>query len=110
MEEIKDILQIFAKQVRQILGSSLVKTIVYGSYARGDYRENSDVDVMILTRLPEDEIKKYENLIYDAAFEIQMRYFVDISVIIKNLEQYEYWLETVPFYRNVQKEGVMIDG
>ena len=31
---------------------------------------NSDIDIMILVELPETEIKKIENDIYDVAFEI----------------------------------------
>lgn len=41
---ISDIMQDFAKNVRKMLGNSLDSVIVYGSYARGDYSELSDVD------------------------------------------------------------------
>ena len=34
---ILDIIQDFAKNVRELLGDSLDSVIVYGSYARGDY-------------------------------------------------------------------------
>ena len=40
----KDIILI----MKRMLISKLSKIILYGSYARGDYRENSDVDVMLL--------------------------------------------------------------
>lgn len=50
--ERQEILQIFSRLVKMILGKSLTKIIVYGSYARGDYREDSDIDIMILTTLP----------------------------------------------------------
>ena len=45
----QDILKIFTQNVKKIMGSHLSKMLVYGSYARGDYKENSDIDVMILT-------------------------------------------------------------
>ena len=45
---ILDIMQEFAKSVRKMLGNSLDSVIVYGSYARGDYSELSDIDVMLL--------------------------------------------------------------
>ena len=35
----------FSQELKQILGDNLAKVIVYGSYARGDYRDNSDVDI-----------------------------------------------------------------
>ena len=43
---ISDVMQEFAKSVRKILGNSLDSVIVYGSYARGDYSEFSDIDVI----------------------------------------------------------------
>ena len=78
----------------------LSKVIVYGSYARGDYQKNSDVDV----------IKKRENAVYDIAFDIEMSTGIDISPVIKSEEQYEYWVDVLPYYRNVREEGVEISG
>ena len=45
---ISNIMQDFVKNIRRLLGNSLDSVIVYGSYARGDYSEASDVDVMVL--------------------------------------------------------------
>ena len=92
------------------MGSKLTKVIVYGSYARGDYNLSSDVDVMILVKMSDNEIKKIENQVYDLAFDIEMDTGVDISPIIKNEEQYEYWLDTFPFYKNIHEEGVIVNG
>ena len=92
------------------MGSKLTKVIVYGSYARGDYNSSSDVDVMILVKMSDNEIKKIENQVYDLAFDIEMDTGVDISPIIKNEEQYEYWLDTLPFYKNIHEEGVIENG
>ena len=44
------------------------------------------------------------------AFDIEMDTEVDISPIIKNEEQYEYWLDTLPFYKNIHEEGVIVNG
>ena len=98
----------FSQQMKKVFGFRLSKVIVYGSYARGDYRDNSDVDVMILVDLTEQEIKKFENDVYDTAFEIEMNTGIDISPVIKNETQYEYWMDVLPFYRNVHEEGVVV--
>ena len=86
------------------------KVIVYGSYARGDYTENSDVDIMILVKISDDEIREVKNEIYDLAFDFELDTGIDISPIIKNEDQYEYWVDTLPFYRNVRDEGVVVCG
>ena len=107
-ENIRVIVYQFSQDVKRILGDKLTKIIVYGSYARGDYRENSDVDIMILTKLSEEEIRAIKNDIYDLAFEVEMSTGSELSPIIKNEEQYEYWVDTLPFYRNVRDEGVVV--
>lgn len=109
-ENISSIVYHFSREVKRILGKKLTKVIVYGSYARGDYRENSDVDIMILVKMPEEEIRNIKNDIYDLAFEYEMSYGIELSPVIKSEEQYQYWVDTLPFYRNVREEGVVIDG
>lgn len=108
-KSVQSIVYKFAQTMKVLFGSKLNKIIVYGSYARGDYGKNSDVDIMILVDLPEAEIKKFENRVYDVAFEIEMDTGVNISPVIKNREQFEYWEDTLPYYKNVRKEGVTIN-
>ena len=89
---IHNIIYQFSQQLKDIMGSKLTKVIVYGSYARGDYNSSSDVDVMILVKMSDNEIKKIENQVYDLAFDIEMDTGVDISPIIKNEEQKYAWM------------------
>ena len=69
---IHNIIYQFSQQLKDIMGSKLTKVIVYGSYARGDYNSSSDVYVMILVKMSDNEIKKIENQVYDLAFDIEM--------------------------------------
>ena len=62
----------FTQELKEILGANLSKVIVYGSYARGDYRDNSDVDIMILVKMSDDEIREVKNEIYDLAFDFEL--------------------------------------
>ena len=91
-----------------MLGNSLDSVIVYGSYARGDYSELSDIDIMLLVSLGEEEIKKISDQISDLAFDFMMKYGVDISPIITNIDHFNYWVDNLPFYRNVRDEGVRL--
>ena len=52
--------------------SKLTKVIVSWLLCRGDYNSSSDVDVMILVKMSDNEIKKIENQVYDLAFDIEM--------------------------------------
>ena len=103
---ILDIMEDFAKNARKILGNSLDSVIVYGSYARGDYSEFSDIDVMLLVSLGDEDIKKISDQISDLAFDFMMKYGVDISPVITNTVHFNYWVDNLPYYRNVRDEGV----
>ena len=105
---ISNIIQDFAKNVRKILGNSLDSVIVYGSYARGDYSELSDIDIMLLVSLGEEEIKKISDQISDLAFDFMMKYGVDISPVITNIDHFNYWVDNLPYYRNIRDEGVRL--
>ena len=105
---ISNIIQDFAKNVRKILGNSLDSVIVYGSYVRGGYSELSDIDVMLLVYLGEEEIKKISDQISDLAFDFMMKYGVDISPVITNIDHFNYWVDNLPYYRNIRDEGVRL--
>ena len=107
---ILDIMQNFAKSVRKMLGDSLDSVIVYGSFARGDYSELSDIDVMLLVSLGEEDIKKISDQISDLAFDFMMKYGVDISSIITNIDHFNYWKNDLPYYYNVEQEGIVVNG
>ena len=100
----------FTTQVYELLGERVKKIILYGSYARGDFNKSSDIDIMILTDLTDEEIVDTRTQLWDIAYDIGLDNDVMISVIVKNINDYNYWLDTLPFYMNVQKEGVVIDG
>ena len=106
------IIQEFIDRVNKLLGKRVKKIILYGSYARGDYNENSDIDIMILTDLTNEEIIEYRELVSNIAFDIEFdtNFEVMISPLVKNIEKFEYWLKALPFYMNVQREGVVLSG
>lgn len=105
---INKILIEFNNQVKEILGNRLKKVILYGSYARGDYNEKSDVDLMLLTDLTFEEIERYRDDISDIAFDIELETGVIISPVIKNIDNYNSRINIIPFYKNVQMEGVVL--
>lgn len=109
-EKIESIIQEFINGVNEILGKRVKKIILYGSYARGDYREDSDIDIMILTDLTDEEIIEYRDKIWDYAYDIEFdnNFDIRLSPLVKNIDKFNYWLEALPFYMNVQKEGVVL--
>ena len=110
LDSMNIVLDRFTNGIQEILGERLKQIILYGSYARGDYNKSSDIDIMILTNLTDEEISSARDEISDLAFDLEMEYNVIISPVIKNIDKFNYWLEVQPFYQNVKNEGVVLSG
>lgn len=106
--KINKVLKEFINGVNKLFGDRVKKIILYGSYARGDFNESSDIDIMILTDLTDEEIVDYGEKIWDFAYDIELDNDVLISPLIKNIDKFNYWLEILPFYMNVHNEGVVL--
>lgn len=104
------VLKQFIAEVSKLLGNRLKKVILYGSYARGDYNKNSDIDIMILTDLNDQELAKYRIKIRDLACDLEAENDIIISPLVRNIEKYNNRIDVVPFYMNIQKEGVILHG
>lgn len=107
--ELQIILSEIAKTARETFGEHLDSVILYGSYARGDYTPDSDVDIMILVKgiAPED-LWRYKKSIIKAESELGLRYDLVISSTIKDIETFNMYLDVLPFYQNVMKEGIKV--
>lgn len=55
----QDLIEQYIEAVKKIYGSHVRQIILYGSYARGDFRSDLDVDIMILLDLSDLELKAY---------------------------------------------------
>lgn len=103
---IDTLLEQYVEEVRKIYGTRLQSVILYGSYARGDFRPDSDIDIMILVDLSDMDIEKYHNQLSWSTYDFNESYDTDIRPIAKSDEHFKKWLGVYPFYTNVKKEGV----
>ena len=103
-----DLIKKYVSNVHEIYGTHLRQVILYGSYARGDYNSDSDVDIMILLDLPDMDIKAYRHQLSEMTFDFNIDYDTDIKPIAKSAEHFHKWIENYPFYTNVDKEGVTL--
>lgn len=98
----------YVQKICGIYGTKLDEVILYGSYARGDFTDSSDIDIMILLNLDEMEIKKYRHQLSECTFDFNLDYNLDIKPLAKSRELFERWENTYPFYHNVKQEGVSL--
>ncbi len=95
-------------QLDDLFGAHLQGVILFGSYARDEADEESDVDVLVLVDLPRDEIAGYRRKVAAIASEFLFSDNLLFSPIIENEEFFEQHQQILPFYQNIVKEGVRI--
>ena len=78
---------------------------LFGSYARGDYDEDSDIDVMIILDMSDVEARKSLNDICRIVAMLELKYSVTISPVIYGKNEYD-TRKSFGFCKNVEKEGV----
>ena len=95
-----------SEELSVIYGDSLRKIIIYGSYARGAQTEESDVDIALILH------KKPTKVMTDKMIDCVARHEVDcdkvLSVIDIQSDQYDNWKTSLPFYMNIDKEGITV--
>ena len=63
--------------------------ILYGSYVRGDFRSDSDIDIMILVNLPDEEIQRKSHALSDLTFDYNFEHDLMIMPIVKKKSHFE---------------------
>ena len=83
---------------------------LYGSYARGDYHEGSDVDILLTVDIAPDELPRYRAITFEVSGDLSLKYGVVVSITIKPLRQFRRYESVLPYYQNIIKEGVRYAG
>lgn len=96
-------------ELRKIFGDKLSSVILYGSYARGDYDYDSDIDVMALVDLEKSQLAKYRRTVSEFANDIDLRYGVLLSIKLQDKFTFEKYKNALPYYVNVVREGVSVN-
>ncbi len=101
-EELERILREVKSRLQEILGDNLVEVILFGSYARGDAREGSDVDVLVVTlRKPTPE-EDWE--LGELMTDLVLEYGVVVSLIVYPRREEP----KDPFFLTAMEEGIKV--
>jgi len=105
MNEFKNALLEVKSTLQGLYKDQLKKIILYGSYARGEQREDSDIDLAIILEGDINTFKEIDRII-DQIYDIELKYNLLISIHPISEKRFEF--EKNPFLLNVKEEGVLI--
>lgn len=107
-EMMEALLKEYKTAITAVLEQHEILVVLYGSYARGDFHSDSDIDVMILADIALEEVGWYRDKIYDITYDFETKYGVEINPIIQSRKIYEQWKKIYPFFSNIDKEGFIV--
>ena len=106
--ELNIILQKMAQIYRSVYGEELVQVILQGSYARGDYSHDSDVDLVAIVRGERVTLQEKLKKVWDESCELELEYDTILSPTVIPYEEFEKYRKDLPYYRNIVQEGVVV--
>ncbi len=97
--------------LKKALGENLVSLAVYGSVARGDYRKDSDVDLLIICEsLPKEKLRRQEIFIeVEEGLNLEKLYkkgfYPNFSPVLKTVEEAKF---LTPLYLDMVEDAVIL--
>lgn len=89
-----------------IFSNNIIAIILYGSVARNENTAESDIDIAIIVKNEMDDATRERFMQWSA--ELDLRYDKVFSIIDIQEKNMEKWGSVLPFYQNVQKEGIVL--
>jgi predicted nucleotidyltransferase len=92
-------------ELKKLYGDNLSCVILYGSKARGDATEDSDIDILVVLKNIQNfslERKKVKEI----SWRLSYKYDLLLSIIIRS--EQEYMRKDTPLLMNIEKEGIVL--
>ena len=103
-EQERAALEEFVARVRESHEGEITCITLFGSKARGDFDEESDLDLLMVVERPNGQL--WDDVVA-IEMDLMLKYDVVISSLIMSYGNYEWHRQhRAPLYRNVEKEGV----
>jgi predicted nucleotidyltransferase len=102
-------LEELVNRLYQRYSEDLLRVVLFGSKARGDYHAESDLDLLIVVRMHNWDYRNYWNEIVNITWEIELAYNIVTSLIIKNEADFATMRKDgLLLARNIEQDGVIL--
>jgi predicted nucleotidyltransferase len=103
--DIAPVLHIFKDELKRLYGNNLKNLILFGSYARGDFKQESDVDVLIVLQSFSSVFEEIDRMSH-IKYQLLLDYGVVLSTIVAT--QQDFMEKDKAIFRNIKKEGMIV--
>lgn len=98
------------KLASELMREDLVEVILYGSCARGDYTDDSDIDIALITKCDRMEVKRYDDALAGIATTLAMKYFAIVNFVCLPYDEFVEKKTWYAYFRNIDLEGEVLYG
>jgi len=103
--DVIDIVKEFKELLKSVHKDNLRAVILFGSMARGDFDDESDIDVLVVLNDISDYMVELDKT-FQIQYELGMKYDAVISCILAKSADYESKLDTL--FLNIHREGLPV--
>ncbi len=106
MKSKEQIINSFKKILKELYGERLAKIVLYGSYARGDFHVESDIDFLVVLKDENITVGDEIRFISPKAHLLTLDFDIVIAYLPTTLKKLEF--SNNLFYRTIRKEGIEV--
>ena len=100
-------LMTFVERLRQRYGDDLLRVVLFGSKARGDFDVESDLDLLVVVRVADGCYRQTWSEIADIAWQVELDYGIVTSLIVKDQADYAKMRgHPLLLARNIERDGI----
>lgn len=103
--QLEQIIRQIVKAYRTVYGENIREILLYGSYARGDYDNQSDIDFAAIVDGERMDLQEKLVDVWDEAADIGLLHDAVISPVVIPYEEFNKYKGKLPYYRNIETEG-----
>lgn len=90
---------------RSIYGVDVINIFLYGSYARGDNSDDSDIDITAIIKGSRVELQQKLKKVWDISADMGLENDIVVSPTVIPYEEFEEYKDKLPYYKNILREG-----
>ncbi len=90
---------------RSIYGMDIVEIFIYGSYARKDCNDESDIDMAAIVKGNRIDLQQKLKRVWDMSADIGLENDIIVSPSVIPYDEFEEYKDKLPYYMNILKDG-----